>query len=105
MVEVLKLIDQAVGPCIPSITTFSPGVGALTNVFIGEQKASVLVQGDIAVAVACPAPCIPALVDPLTCCSINVFAGLQSLPVAKVTGVLTCGYVAGTILPSLVNVN
>jgi len=105
MVEVLKLIDQAAGPCIPSITTFSPGVGSLTNVFVGQQKSSVLVQGDIAVPVACPAACAPVLTDPLTCCSVNVFAGLQNLPVAKVTGVLTCGYVAGTILPSLVNVN
>lgn len=105
MVEVLKLGDTAGGPCVPQVTTFVGAVGALSKVFIGQSKSSILVQGDLCSPVACPAACTPALASPETCCSLNVFAGPASLPVAKSTGVLTCGYVAATVIPSLVNVN
>lgn len=107
MVEVIKLTDSAAGPCTPGITLFDPegSFGILTNVFIGSQSSPVMVQGDKCIEVACPSPCIPTLVNPAECCSTTVFAGPNSLPVAKVTGVLTCGYVAGVTTPSLVNVN
>lgn len=106
MVEILKLEDNATGACTPATTTFVPGgVGAATRVFVGLNKSSVMVQGDLCVEVACPNNCTPTLTEVAGCCSTNVFAGPSRLPVAKVTGGLSCGYIAGVITPSLVNVN
>lgn len=110
MVEILKLGDQSAGLCTPTITSFEGSIGALTNVFIGTTRSSVLVQGDFCVAVDCDpgpgvTPCIPTLNLDTECCSLNVFAGPNRLPVGILGGGLTCGYVGQGVSPSFVNVN